>query len=63
MSNGSCQWPWKDVYENRDSARSALKHLPRHRKRQGLHIYPCPAGHWHLGRKIRRPNVAWRSEP
>jgi len=59
----SCRQPWKTPYENPGAAQATLTRLPRHRKLMGLHPYPCAAGHWHLGRTIRRAKVAWRSEP
>jgi hypothetical protein len=57
----SCRQPWKTPYENPGSARATLDRLPRHRKLMGLHPYPCPAGHWHLGRNLKRASVAWKS--
>jgi hypothetical protein len=59
----ACQWPWKDAYENDGRARAALRGMAKHRKSQGLHPYPCPAGHVHLGRTLQRAPVAWRSKP
>jgi hypothetical protein len=59
----ACRWPWKDAYENDGRARAAIKGMDRHRKGQGLHPYPCPAGHVHLGRNLQRASVAWRSKP
>ena len=61
LDAGPCLWPEKTPYENYDAAIAALKGITAHkRKLQGLHPYPCRAGHYHLGRKLRRASVAWR---
>lgn len=57
----ACRWPWKDQYENAGSAKAALRRMPKHRKGQGLNPYPCPGGHFHLGRQLRRAGVAWKA--
>jgi hypothetical protein len=57
----ACEWPWKDAYENEGRAKAALRRMQRSRKGQGLHPYPCPARHWHLGRTFRRVTAAWRA--
>lgn len=56
-------FPGKDCYENKSSARAALRRMPKHRKKD-LSPYHCDrgCGYWHLGRKIRRARVAWRAE-
>lgn len=53
--------PWKDAYENRGLATAALRCMPKHRKSQGLRPYYCPAGHWHLGRDLRRSELTWKA--
>ena len=58
---GACQHPHKTAYPNRDSALAAFNGMPKWRRRQGLNPYQCPAGHWHLGRQMRRSTAAWRN--
>jgi hypothetical protein len=62
-ASGPCVWPWKTAYANQAAISAARNGMDPHRKRQGLHPYPCPAGHFHLGRLLRRPSFAWRSKP
>lgn len=59
-SAARCPWPHKHPYENQAAARSALKHMDRHKRGQGLNPYHCRAGHWHLGRRLTRAIAAWR---
>jgi len=61
LQPGTCLWPWKDAYPTQRTALAALNGMDRHRKGQGLHPYPCRAGHWHLGRLLRRSTVAWKA--
>lgn len=58
----TCPHPHKQSYTSRAQALVVAKNTPRH-KRVGLAPYRCQCGRWHLGRRIRRPLVAWRSEP
>lgn len=60
LSSAKCPWPHKQPYENQAAARSALKHIGRHKRGQGLNPYHCQAGHWHLGRRLTRTLAAWR---
>lgn len=59
-SDGPCAFPWKHAFPNWDSAIATLRRLPKYRRGQGLHPYPCD-GHWHLGRDLARATVAWKS--
>lgn len=58
---GPCKWPHKTAYENSAVIAAARRGMAKHRKGQGLHPYWCRAGHWHLGRNLRRSTVAWRA--
>ncbi len=55
-----CPHPHKTAYENQAAAFSALRHLDARDKRQGLNPYHCPAGHYHLGRRMRNVAAVWR---
>ena len=56
-----CPWPDKDQFPSRLAAAYTYARLARHRKRQGLKPYRCPAGgHYHLGRSIKRSVLTWR---
>lgn len=58
----ACPRPDKHPYTSRSIAAQVIKKMPRHKK-VGLHPYRCVCGQIHIGRKIRRPRVAWRSTP
>lgn len=60
----TCPHPHKAAYSSRREAVAVLARIPRDRK-VGAHPYRClpGCGAWHLGRRIRRPLVAWRSTP
>ncbi|TDB86455.1 hypothetical protein E1264_17810 [Actinomadura sp. KC216] len=60
----ACPRPDKDPFPSRATAWVVIKKMPRH-KRIGLMPYRCRpgCGQIHIGRRIRRPLVAWRSEP
>lgn len=58
---GRCAWPWKTAYESRAAVDAAFRRMHRSKKSMGLHPYPCPAGHWHLGRNVRRSLLAWKA--
>lgn len=51
--NSDCPRPDKTAYENRAIAVSAIRHMPKRRKRHA-HPYQCVCGAWHLGRRFRR---------
>lgn len=58
-----CPRPDKHPFPSRATAMQVVKRTPRH-KRLGLTAYRCRpgCGQWHVGRRIRKPLVAWRSE-
>lgn len=60
----ACPRPDKHPYPTRGIAMSVVRKTPRYR-RMGLTAYRCRpgCGQWHVGRRLRRPVVAWRSEP
>ncbi len=58
----NCPHPYKAAFASRREAQMVLRKLARHR-RIGLHVYRCRCGMYHHGRLIRRPIVAWRSQP
>lgn len=59
----SCPHPHKAAYPSRREVLAVLARIAR-RKKIGAHPYRCPGcGAWHIGRRIRRPLVAWRSTP
>lgn len=58
----ACPRPDKDPFPSRAIAMQVVKHTPK-RRRLGLTAYRCKCGAYHVGRRIRRPLVAWRSEP
>ena len=57
---GVCPWPGKVAYSTPQEAAWAIgKHARHKRWRQGLNVYPCPAGaHYHAGRLFDRIS-AW----
>ncbi|WP_433225446.1 hypothetical protein [Actinomadura formosensis] len=55
----ACPRPDKDVFPSRAVAAAVITKMPRH-KRVGLMPYRCRCGQIHI---VRRPLVAWRSEP
>lgn len=57
-----CPRPDKHPYPSRAIAMSVVKRKPK-RKRLGLTAYRCACGAYHVGRRLRRPLVAWRSTP
>ncbi len=58
----ACPRPDKHPFPSRSIAMQIVKRTPRHR-RMGLTAYRCQCGAYHVGRRIRRPLVAWRAEP
>jgi hypothetical protein len=60
----ACPRPDKDAFTSRSIAMQVVRRTPRYR-RMGLTAYRCRpgCGQWHVGRRLRRPVVAWRSEP
>lgn len=58
----ACPRPDKDSFPSRAIAAQVIKKMPRHKK-VGLRPYRCDCGQIHIGRKIRRARVAWRSTP
>ena len=54
-----CRFRHKVAYENQAAVAAAWRSLPAW-KRRAAKPYQCPAGHYHLGRDLRRAAAVWR---
>ena len=57
----ACPRPEKHAYPSRQIAEQVIRKMPR-RKKVGLRPYRCQCGEIHIGRRLRNPVVAWRSD-
>lgn len=49
-----CPWPNKRAYDTQAEAEDSLLFMATHpdfEAGQGENVFPCPAGHFHVGRK------------